>query len=122
MGDWHLTVQVPGIYGSKDIADLIETLTELSADKDAALRAFLGLPDVNVMSGDIMEDFHQQYVGTYMSVEDAIHELALVAKEIAELRQLVIEQMTPDYEALREEVADGFDLVEEDGRVYVFHK
>ena len=128
VGDWHLTVQVPGIYGSKDIADLIETLTELSADKDAALRAFLGLPDVNAMSGDIMEDFHQQYVGTYMSVEDAIHELAEVEERerdvfaYAEDRQLVIEQMTPDYEALREEVADGFDLVEEDGRVYVFHK
>lgn len=128
VGDWHFTVQVPGIYGSKDITDLTETLTELSADKDAALRAFLGLPDVNAMNGDIMEDFHQQYVGTYMSVEDAIHELAEVDERerdvltYAEDRQLVIEQMNPDYEALREEVTDGFDLVEEEGRVYVFHK
>lgn len=128
VGDWHLTVRVPGIYGNKAIAALTETLTELSADKDAVLRAFLGLPDVNAMSGDIMEDFHQQYVGTYMSVEEAIHELAEVEERerdvftYAEDRQLVIEQMNPDYEAIREEVSDGFDLVEEEGRVYVFHK
>lgn len=128
VGDWYITVQVPGIYGSRDIAELIETLTELSADKDAALRAFLGLPDVNAMSGDIMEDFHQQYVGTFMSVEDALHELAEIDERERDLvdyaaeRQIIIEQMTPDYEALREQVADGFDFVEEEGRVYVFYK
>lgn len=128
VGDWYLTVQVPGIYGRKDIAELTETLTELSADKDAALRAFLGLPDVNAMSGDIMEDFHQQYVGVFMSVEDALHELAEIDERERDLvdyaadRQLIIEQVTPDYEALREQVADGFDFALEEGCVYVFHK
>lgn len=128
VGDWHFTVQVPGIYGSSDIAELTETLTELSADRDTALRIFLGLPDVNAMSGDIMEDFHQQYIGVYSTVEDALHELADVDErerdviEYAEERQLIIEQVLPDYDALREQIADGFDLIEHEGRAYVFSK
>lgn len=51
----------------------------------------------------------------------ASHDDTVVCAD-AEERQLVIEQMNPDYEALREEVADAFDLVEEEGRVYAFHK
>ena len=127
VGDWYFTVNVPGIYGGKDIAALRETLTNLSANEDAALRAYLSLPDVNAMSGDIMEDFHDHYVGVYRSVEDALHELAEVDErerdliEYAAERQLVVEQVGVDYEALRGQVTDGFDLVENDGRVYVFH-
>lgn len=128
VGDWYVTVHVPGIYGSKDIAELAETLVELSADNDPALRAFLSLPDVNAMSSDIMGDFHQQYVGAYRSIEDALQEIAEVEQrerdvlEYAEERQMIIEQLTPDFQALHEQVADGFDLVEEEGRVYVFCK
>lgn len=128
VGDWYLRVNVPGIYGAKDIQELTETLGELSVDQDPALRAFLSLPDVNAMSGDIMEDFHAHYLGVFTATQEAIHELAEVEERerdvftYAEDRQLVIEQMNPDYEALRDEVADAFDLVEEEGRVYVFHK
>lgn len=128
VGDWYLRVNVPGIYSAKDIQELIRTLAELAVDKDAALRAYLSLPDTNAMSGDIMQDFHDCYLGVFTTVEEAIHELAEVDERerdvftYAEDRQLVIEQMNPDYEALREEVADAFDLVEEEGRVYVFHK
>lgn len=128
VGDWYLRVSVPGIYGAKDIQELTETLGELAVDKDAALRAYLSLPDTNAMSGDIIQDFHDCYLGVFATVEEAIHELAEVDERerdvftYAEDRQLVIEQMNPDYQALREEIADAFDLVEEEGRVYVFHK
>lgn len=128
VGDWYLHVNVPGIYSTKDIQELTETLAELAVDKDAALRAYLSLPDTNAMSGDIMQDFHDCYLGVFATVEEAIHELAEVDErerdllEYAAERRLVIEQVSADYEALREEVADAFDLVEEEGRVYVFHK
>ncbi|SER95936.1 hypothetical protein SAMN05443377_12236 [Propionibacterium cyclohexanicum] len=128
VGDWYLRINVPGIYGTKDIQDLTETLGELSVKRDAALRAYLSLPDTNAMSGDIMQDFHDCYLGVFATFEEAIHELAEVDERerdvftYAEDRQLVIEQMNPDYEALREQVADAFDLVEEEDRIYVFHK
>jgi len=128
VGDRYLHVNVPGIYGKKGIEELTETLAELAVDKDAALRAYLSLPDTNAMSGDIMQDFHDCYLGVFATVTEAIHELAEIDERerdvfaYAEDRQLVIEQMSPDYEALRNEVTDAFDLVEEVGRVYVFHK
>lgn len=128
MGDWYLRVNVPGIYCAKNIQELTETLAGLAADKDAALRDYLSLPDTNAMSGDIMQDFHDCYLGVFTTVEEAVRELAEIDERerdvftYAEDRQLVIEQMNPDYQTLREDVADAFDLVEEEGRVYVFHK
>lgn len=128
VGDWYLTVQVPGIYNAKDIDELTSTLDQLHVDQDPALRCFLGLPDVNAMSGDIMTDFHEQYIGTYASIEDAIDDVADVQElqrdltDYASERQLIIEHMTPDYEALRPIAAEGYDFVEEEGRVYVFSK
>lgn len=128
VGDWYLRINVPGIYRTKDIQELTETLGQLSVDQDPALRAFLSLPDVNAMSGDVMEDFHAHYLGVFTTTQEAIHELAEVEERerdvftYAEDRQLVIEQMNPDYEALRDEVTDAFDLVEEEGRIYAFHQ
>lgn len=128
VGDWYFTVHVPGIYGSTGITELSATLAELSADQDAALRAFLGLSDVNAMSGDIMQDFHDNFVGVYRDKEEALHEITEVDErerdliEYAAERHLFIEQVSPDYEALAEEVADGYDIVEAEGRAYVFYK
>lgn len=126
VGDSVLTVHVPANYDQAAIEGLTETLAELQLDKDVALQAFLALPDVNAMSGDVMQDFHENYIGTYMSIEEAIHELAEVdelerdVRDYGEQRHLFIEQVTPDYEALREEAAGAYDMVERGDRVYVF--
>lgn len=128
VGDWYLTVHVPASYNQAAIDELTETLAELQLDRDVALQAFLNLPDVNAMSGDIMQDFHDNYIGTYMSIKDAIHEVAEVdeierdVRDYAEERHLFIEGVTPDYEALREAAENGYDFVEREGRVYAFTK
>lgn len=128
VGEEYFTVHVPASYDRTAIEGLTATLHELQLDKDAALQAFLSLPDVNAMSGDIMEDFHENYAGIYLNIEDALDELAEMGErerdvsQYAAQRQLIIEDMTPDYEALREHASDVFDLVEWKGRVYVFYK
>ena len=128
VGDWYLTVHVPAHYNQTAIDELTKTLTELQLDEDVALQAFLELPDVNAMSGDIMQDFHDNYIGTYMSIEDAVGELAEVNEREREVvdyaadRHLFIDQVSPDYEALREEAETGYDIVERGDRVYVFSK
>lgn len=128
VGDWYCTVNVPGIYSAAAITGLTETLTELRLDEDAGLRAFLALPGVNAMSGDIMQDFHDNHVGTFVSAEEALHEIAEVDElerdvtEYANERHIFIEQVTPDYEALQQEADEGYDFVEAEGRVYVFYK
>lgn len=131
IGERKYLVHVPGIYGRETIDDLTITLAELQIDQDAALRAYLSLPDVNAVTGNIMEDFHNQFIGTYPSVEDAIHELSGVEDRIEEVheyaaeRHLVIDNVSPDYEALAETMEAGFDIVEDDTgkrRAYAFYK
>lgn len=128
IGDMRVVVHIPGTYGATSITELSETLTELQIDKDPALRAFLSLPDVNAMSGDIMQDFDDNYIGPYRSIDDAIHKLSGVddrideVNEYAEERCIVIDQLRPDYGALSEQVSSGFDVVEEAGIAYAFYK
>lgn len=129
IGGSSATVHVPGCYSGEVISDdLVPTLAEMRVDEDSALRAFLSLPDVNAMSGSIMEDFDEHYVGTYRSVDDAVHELADVDErerdvtEYANDRHLFFDAIQPDYEALSDVAKESYDLVEEGGRVYVFHK
>ena len=128
VGELTTVVHVPGSYDSSIVPELEHTLTELRFDEDPGLQAFLSLPDVNAVSGDIMQDFHDHFVGTYPSMEDAIHEITEVdererdVQDYAEQRHLFIEQVSPDYEALIEETVDGYDIVERNGRAYVFYK
>lgn len=122
-----MTVNVPGIYGRDTIAELPETLSELRLAEDIGLQAFLSVPGVNALSGDIMEDFHNCYIGIWKNLEDAIGELCLLSdreEEVADFaseRKLFYDYLTPDYEALQEELEETFSLVEREGRVYVFN-
>lgn len=128
VSDWHFTVHVPANYGREGIEELTETLHELQLDKDEALQAFLSLPDVNAMGGDIMEDFHENHIGTFDSIEHAIHvllELDEREKEVHEFaaeRHLYIESVTPDYETLLERARDAYDVVEWKDKVYAFYR
>ncbi len=123
-----MTVYLPGIYSRDTIAELPETLSELQLADDVGLQAFLSVPTVNVLSGDIMENFHRSYLGVWRDIESAITELALLddreeeVQEFAAERKLFFDYLTPDYEALREELEESLSLVEKGGRVYVFQK
>lgn len=129
VGDWAFTVHVPGSYSGEVIQnDLVPTLAELQIDEDRALRAFLSLPNVNVMSGAIMEDFHDCFVRSYRSLNDALHETCEVDErkrdviDYADQKRMVIETMSPDYRELREEAGEGYDFVEDEEWVHVFTK
>lgn len=80
------------------------------------------------MSGDIMGDFDQQYVGAFPSESDALDEICEIGErerdvhDYANQQHLFIDAMDADYEALRAEAEDGWDFVEEGGHVYVFTK
>lgn len=128
VGGEPATVHVPGNYGSDTVADLTSLLEELSFNKDAALRAYLSLPDTNAMSGDIMEDFHSVFVGRWTGMEQALTELCEIDEKEREVidyaadRRLYFDYITPDYEALQNDAEEAFDLVQQDGYVHVFGK
>lgn len=128
VGGINALVHIPGIYGTADIEDLKEELVNLRLPDDPGLQGFLALPDIDAMSGDIMEDFHQRHVGTWERIDDAITELCLLddreeeIQDFAAERKLYYDYLTPDYEALQEELEESFSLVEKGGRAYVFSK
>jgi len=123
-----MTVNVPGIYGRDTIAELPDTLSELRLAEDVGLQAFLSVPGVNAVSGDIMEDFHNSSIGVWRDIESAVTELALLddreeeVQDFAAERKLYFDYLTPDYEALKEELEESLSLVEREGRIYVFSK
>lgn len=121
-------VHIPGIYDAPVITELAELLAELRLQEDAGLQAFLSLPDTNAMSGDIMQDFHDLFVGTWDTTEDALRELCAVddreeeVQDYAAERRLYFDYLTPDFEALREDAEEGFSLVEKGGKTHVFYR
>lgn len=122
------TVYVPGIYGRETIAELPDTLSELKFAEDIGLQAFLSTPGFNAISGDIMEDYHNSFLGVWRDMESAVTELALLddreeeVQDFAAERKLYFDYLTPDYEALKEELEESLSLVEREGRIYVFSK
>lgn len=128
IGEKPFTVHVPAHYKQAVIDELTETLAVLCLPEDEGLQAFLTLPDVNAMSGDIMEDFEAHHVGTYGSIEDALTEIAELDQRESEVAEhanslcLYVDGLTPDYEALYDEAAVGYDFVEHGGKTYVFYK
>lgn len=128
VNDSRFTVHVPASDNQATIDQLAETLRDLRLDEDEALQAYLSLADVNALSGDIMGGFDQDFVGSFRNIEDAIDNLCDVdelendVNTYAAERGLFVEQYSVDYEALRNRLGDGYDVVEWNGRVHVFYR
>lgn len=122
------TVHVPGVYGSKDIKDLEQILRELRYNEDPGLQAFLSIPNVNAMSGDIMSDFDNCYMGSWHNHQQALEELCdlddqeRAVQEFANERGLYYDSLTPDYDFFEDRASQAFNLVRIDDETYVFSK
>lgn len=128
VGDEQFAVHVPANYHGADITDLAETLRELSLDEDPALQAFLSLPDVNAMSGDVMESFHESFAGTYRDAEAALRALSPLEEWESDLAQWVTEHgvehgsLQWNLEPILAQLREAYDLVEWKGTIYAFNK
>ncbi len=121
-------VHLPASLDSEQIDGIREGLTNLRLDEDDALQAFVSLPDVDANTEMLMESFHENFVATFASIEDAVEGLCEIdeweaeVNEFAAERGLFIDQYTVDYEALRDRLREIYDLIEWNGRVHVFCK
>ncbi|TFD27338.1 hypothetical protein [Cryobacterium lyxosi] len=128
VGGEQFTVHLPASYGEADITDLAETLKELSLDEDPGLQAFLSLPDVNAMSGNIMESFHEAFAGTYRNTEAALRALSPLEEWESDLAEWVIEQgvehraLQWNLDPLVQRLRDVYDLVQWRGVFHAFIK
>jgi hypothetical protein len=128
VGGQFFTVHVPGSYGDEAIHELRETLTELQLPEDEALQAFLALPDVNAMSGDIVESFHESFAGSFHTEEDALRALNPLIEWEGSLADWQIdnavdpESLKWNYALLLERLAEVYDLVHRKGTLHAFIK
>lgn len=128
VGGQFFTVHVPGSYGDEASHELRETLTELQVPEDEALQAFLALPDVNAMSGDIMERFHESFAGSFHTEEDALRALSPLIEWEGSLADWQIdntvdpESLEWNYAPLLERLAEVYDLVHWKGALHAFIK
>lgn len=128
IGDWYLTIHVPADHNQAAIEKLTDALADLHAGEEPVLQAFLTLPDVNAATDNLLEAMGDAYIGDYSDIEAAVHELAEVDERVEDVvdfaneRQMHVDDVNADYEALYEILQEGYDLVEHGGRVYVFYK
>lgn len=128
IGGEHFIVHVPADQSEYLIRQLAITLDEIALQKNAALQAFLQLPDVDASSDDLIESFESNYIDSFDSSEDAAHgllELDEWEKDISEYaieRGFVIDSISPDYELLLQRARDAYDLVEWKDKIHAFYR
>lgn len=126
--DFTMTVHVPGDCDSASIAELQTTLEELNLDANDGLQAYLSLPNVNAMSGDIPEGFQNAFIAEFPDIEAALRSVCDLderereVRDFASERSLFFEYLGPDWNALSDETRDLVDIVDRGSRTYVFYK
>lgn len=128
VGDEEFIVNIPASWDSGEVDGLIETLTVLQLPEDDALQAFLALSDVNAGTDDIMESFHEAFVDTFESDEQALRALSPFEEWENDLAEWCIDHGI-EHEALDWNLAplmtrlrDIYDLVKLNGKIYAFAK
>lgn len=85
-----------------------------------AFRAYLQLPDVDAEHDDVLHGFHEAYLG---SAESMPQLLAVIRDEMAEAAQATdLDLSTMDDASLERSARMTYDIVEINGRLYLFSK
>lgn len=125
---FEVQANAPASLNRAEINEVKELLGELRVGEDPALQAYLKPPDVNPLDGDVMESFHEHYIGSFPSVPDVVHGLLDIDEFEADVRNyaaeygLHIEEILPDYENLMDRLSQMYDFVELDAMTYAFEK
>jgi hypothetical protein len=82
-----------------------------------AFRAYLQLPDVDPHRDDLLQSFGEFYIGAYDSIDALVNDLTEDTFSEAEREPWAADGITPEETALA-----SWDVVEIDGKLYVFAK
>lgn len=92
-----------------------------------AFRAYLQLPDVEPTRVDLLESFHDVYIGSFTSMRELLEELTDLKKGVEALTEAAEGWgfegfVTLNEAALTEAARSTWDIVEYQGRLHVFRK
>jgi hypothetical protein len=122
------TVQVPATKSAAEITALaaaIELLPEAGTD---AFRAFLGLADVDASATNLIESFHDSYISSFGSIEEALYGLTELDEWETDLHNFAADRgIQPDavslnLDLIEAQTRDVYDIVELNGVLYAFSK
>lgn len=123
-----VTVHLPATLNAREIIALTARLEALDELFGTSFKAFLTLPDVNAADPNLLESYHQTYVGSFRTVEEALHALTPLADWETELGNwatdhgLGSETVRIDLDAIEVTMREMYDLVERNGLLHAFNK
>lgn len=119
----------PATPATRELTDtpLSPHVSEGLAEHGDAFRAFLTLPDIDPDDPNVLDSFHEFYVGhfsTFESLLDGLTEIRLWERETEALadRHGIPGDIRLDMEAIEAHVRDTWDVVSYRGTLYVFDK
>lgn len=122
------TVHIPASMPANEVTTLVERLSTLDLATTPAFLAFLALPDVDASSPDLVESFHETYVGSFVSIEDALYGLVELEEWETDLhnfaadRGILPQAVSIDHDVIEAQTREIYDLVEDRRVVYAFNK
>lgn len=123
-----VVLHLPPTVDGPQIQTIARHLESLPLIESPAFRAFLTLPDVDGSATNLVESFHQFYVGHFDTYGAMIYALSPLEEWQTALGQwtaengLPHEAVTIDEAIVLEQVREVYDIVEKDGGLYAFNK
>lgn len=128
IGDETLVLHLPPTVDGPQIQTIVQSLESLPVIESPAFRAFLSLPDVDGSATNLVESFHEFYVGHFETYGAMIYALSPLEEWQTALGQwtaengLPHEAVTIDETIVLSQVREVYDIVEKDGSFYAFNK
>ncbi|GAB3124824.1 hypothetical protein [Glaciibacter psychrotolerans] len=123
-----VTVYLPATLDAREIIALTARLEALDEFFGTSFKAFLTLPDVNAADPNLMESYHETYVGSFRTIEEALRALTPLADWEAELSSwatdhgLDSETVRINLDAVEEMMRTMHDVVERNGLLHAFNR
>ena len=128
IGDEAVALHLPPTVDGPQTQIIVERLESLPVIESPAFRAFLSLPDVDGSATNLVESFHEFYVGHFDTYGAMIYALSPLEEWQTALGQwtaengLPHEAVTIDETIVLAQVREVYDIVEKDGGCYVFYR
>ena len=123
-----VVLHLPPTVDGPQIQAIVQHLESLPVIESPAFRAFLTLPDVDGSATNLVESFHEFYVGHFDTYGAMIYALSPLEEWQTALGEwtaengLPHEAVTIDESIVLEQVREVYDIVERDGGFYAFNK
>ncbi|MEC5152429.1 hypothetical protein [Cryobacterium sp. GrIS_2_6] len=121
-------VQVPATKSEAEITALAAALELLPTADTNAFRAFLRLADVDASATNLVESFHDSYISSFGSIDEALYGLTELDEWETDLHNFAADRgILPDavslnLDLIEAQTRDIYDIVEMNGVLYVFNK